>query len=140
MRLMSHHSDPYQRRFRVAKWSVNITVCEEHKLFRCLPEFDGWTKAKHEAASRNFGAQAQATDRQWRSIVDRSLATYGDGDGVLVSGIYRRHFPVETRDELRKLAYAATEYRDRSRAHWRASGRKLETWRVLVAYASGINA
>ena len=129
MRTNTPEPDPYRRRFRMPKWNGPITVTDDHRLFRRLPEFSDWTKARHEGAARDYCAQASSYNQIWRELVDRSLAIYGNGDGVLISGVYRDHFPDAVKDALRVHAHGASDFSAKSLAHWRAAGRTLDTWR-----------
>lgn len=123
-------ADPYDRRFHASKWTRAITVLDDHRLMRILPEFRDWTRDRHRLASLAYLQCARDTDRMYASAVDRALSAYGD-HGSLVSGVVRAHFPDPVKDDLRTLARLATRYRDQSLAHWRAAGRSARTWRRL---------
>lgn len=57
----------------------------------------------------------------------------GDGDGVLVSGVFRDHFPDAVKTRLRYLNRAANRAQDFSFYLWKYSGRTTETWRLVRA-------
>lgn len=122
---------PYLRRFAMPGWTVGVTVCEGPKLFRRLPEFSGWTKERHERMATEYATLARITDNMHGALATMMVNVYGDGEGVLISGCYRYHFPAAVKDDLRHLAHTATDYWARSSAHWRAAGRTLDTWRQM---------
>ena len=70
-------------------------------------------------------------ERLYHDAIRDAKAVYGDGNGQLISGIYRAHFPNETKESLRMLARETSELSARSLAHWQAAGRRVETWRRL---------
>lgn len=125
------NADPYLRSFRVAKWTRFVTVTDVPRLFNRLPEFNGWTKPRHVAIAEDYLALAIISDRMWNATREIAENLYGDGSGVLISGVYRDHYPESMKDDLRTLAHDATRYYDRSLAHWLASGKRIETWRML---------
>jgi hypothetical protein len=129
--------DPYRRRFAVRGWNVAVTVCEEHRLFRALPEFRGWTKDRHQRMADEYATLSRVTDQMYGALTTMMVCTYGDGNGNLISGCYRDHFPHAVKDDLRHLAHTATDYRSRSSAHWRAAGRTMQTWRDMWQQLNG---
>lgn len=63
-------------------------------------------------------------------LADAALAEYGDGDGVPISGCYRRHFPEQVKDRLRYLAHRIGLMLDESQVLWRRAGRPDTSWRA----------
>lgn len=130
--LQTHERDhAYARQLRAPGWTGPVSVLQDHRLFKRLPEFAHWTKGDHHGAAIASLHAAERMQEEYARAIDRALAVYGDGSGVLVSGVYRGHFPEVEKDRLRMLAREVTELRDRSLAHWRAAGRRVETWRGL---------
>lgn len=123
--------NPYARRFPYPKWNVTVTVLDEYRLFPRLPEFTGWTHAQHVAVAIEYLTLAHITNGMYGATCDAMIRAFGDGSGVLVSGVYRDHFPETVKTDLRTLAHTATDYHARSLAHWQASGRRLTTWRAM---------
>ncbi|HWH75946.1 MAG TPA: hypothetical protein VNT76_01195 [Candidatus Binatus sp.] len=121
--------NPYNRRFNVPKWTRQVTVCDVPALFHRLPEFDGWTKAQHIAVSLEYLELARVTDQMHLATIGRMVAAFGDGNGILISGVYRDHFPETVKTDLRTLAHTASDYLARSASHWRFAGKRLQTWR-----------
>lgn len=121
--------DPYRRSFSVPKWSRAVRVTDEPRLFRRLPEFATWTKDRHYQMALEYLAIAGATRRMYQDAIDLACELYGNGTGILISGIYRDHFPEPMKVSLRVLARELSESHDRSLAHWLASGRRVHTWR-----------
>jgi hypothetical protein len=74
-------------------------------------------------------------EREIRSLyvheVDLAFTTYGDGDGVRVSGVFRNHFPDKVKARLRYLIRAASGAQDFSYFLWKYTGRHTETWREV---------
>lgn len=125
-------TDPYRRQFAFPKWNRYVTVTDEHSLFARLPEFDGWTSAQHEAIARQYAVLSAAERGMWLQLVTIGARTFGDGNGVLISGVYREHWPDRLKHDLRTLAHSEGEYSARSFAHWQAAGKRLATWREMV--------
>jgi hypothetical protein len=101
-------------------------------LFHRLPEFSGWTRAQHTAVAREYLELARVTDRMHADTIARMVQTFGDGNGVLISGVYRDHFPETVKADLRTLAHTASDYLARSAAHWQFAGKRITTWRRLL--------
>jgi hypothetical protein len=129
MRLMQNSPDPYARTFKAPKWNRYVRVTDVPRLFRQLPEFAGWTRARHEAMARSYLDNAIVTERMYHATASRALIAYGD-HGSLISGIVRDHFPEATKTDLRTLCSLFARDFERSVAHWAAAGRRIETWRA----------
>jgi hypothetical protein len=123
--------DPHARTFSMPKWNRGVRVTDDHRIFRRLPEFSGWTKDRHYRVAVDYLAAASVTRDTYQAAINRAFAAYGDGDGVLISGVIRDHFPDPIKDSLRVLAHEISAHSDKSLAHWRASGRRVQTWRDL---------
>lgn len=122
---------PYDRRVSMPKWNGPISVRQDHRVFTRLPEFASWSRSQHAKAALAAAYASQHTTQQYLAAVKDTLAIYGDGSGVLISGIVRDHFPKPVKDRLRLLAHYATEQSDLSASHWQAAGRRLATWRRM---------
>lgn len=120
---------PYHVRMRMPKWNGPINVLHDHRVMRRLAEFSGWTNDQHVTAALDTMQIASNYRRMWLKTVDAALVTYGNGSGVLISGVYRDHYPARVKYSLRSYAHLESEYLDRSVAHWRAAGRRVNTWR-----------
>lgn len=121
-------TDPYKRRFTYPKWTATITVCQEHRLFSRLPEFAGWTREQHAQTAENNLIIAKAEDGQYGELVSYGLRLFGEGDGRLISGCYRSHWPELFKNTLRTLAHSSGEHYSRSLAHWYAARKTRATW------------
>lgn len=123
---------PYRITFKPCyKWTKQITILDEPRLFRMFPQFATWTKADH---VREAEYAARAADRllaAYYGMVRDAEQTYGS-HGPLISGIVRDHYPHEVKDTLRETISRANRERDRGWAHWRAAGRTVATWRRLI--------
>lgn len=133
----ANEPDPYKRRFGMPKWNRTITVADDHRLFARLPEFAGWTRAEHLARATSQLSHAITCKLQWRRQVETALQAFGDGSGVLISGIVRDHFPGEVKDRLRELAQRSTSLQDTAYAHWRAAGKTMSTYRQEIDRLQG---
>lgn len=122
--------DPYLRTFRFPKWNRFVRATDEPSLLRRMPEFAGWTKQAHHTVAIDFMAQSIARDELWAHQVGEAILRHGDGNGVLISGVYREHFPEDVKSSLRALAHGATFAREKSCAHWQAAGKRMSTWRA----------
>ncbi len=120
----------YARRFGVPRWNRTVTVCEVPRLFRRLPEFAHWSKSDHVRAAKDWLIAAVMMGQQYDQAVADALERFGD-QGSLISGVVREHFPRAVKDRLRVLAHETTSMTDRSRAHWQAAGKWVQTWRTL---------
>ena len=97
-----------------------------------IPHFRTWPKAQHVAFAVRMIAVARTREAAYQCLVGEALRQYGD-HGSLISGVIRDHFPPEVKTNLRRLARRYSHASEVSRAHWRAAGRRLETWRRLAA-------
>lgn len=122
--------DPYARRFTYPKWTRTVTVLDVYQLFRRLPEFSSWDKARHERVAREYLIHALVHQRVQTDVLTRYAAVFGD-HGPLISGGFRDHWPDVAKDNARMLARQLDTFMSRSIAHWQASGRQLATWRDL---------
>ncbi len=120
--------NPYERRFTFPKWTRTVTVLDEHRLFARLPEFSGWSKARHEQTARDYLAAMRDTRTLHNAILaiyERHLGT----DGPLISGGFREPWPDYAKDYCRYHAQRTTEFSAMSLAHWQAAGKRIATWR-----------
>lgn len=132
-RIIKHDVNPYRRQFaRFAPWNIQPRVTDDHRLFRYLPEFAGWTRADHATHARNLAELGALRLRQADTLASKALEQYGD-HGSLIAGCVRDHFPEPVKAMLRRLYYGSTETFDRSLAHWKAAGRYVNTWRDMRA-------
>jgi hypothetical protein len=122
-KLITDSPDPYARRFTFPKWNGSVTVLQEPRLFRFLPEFASWSKAKHAEVSAEYLATAVAGQRIYHAEVRRACETYGD-HGPLISGIIHDHFPDPIKDDLRTLNRAYQDHVYKAHAHHRAAGKR----------------
>lgn len=53
---------------------------------------------------------------------------YGEGNGQVISGGHREHFPSAVKDTLRHLARGVSLAMDESRRLWRLAGKRRVTW------------
>ena|SRR5215467_2722461 len=121
-------TDPYKRRFTWPKWNRTVTVLDVHQLFARLPEFTGWTADRHLQASRDYLNVAHSYRQCQSDLIARGSRLYGD-DGALIAGGFREHWPDALKDAIRVHAHGATDFSDKSLAHWQAAGRRVATWR-----------
>lgn len=118
----------YHRPVPMPKWNGLVTVTQEPRAFKRLPEFAGWTKAEHLYASETARAAGEAMQDSWHEAVNLATARFGS-HGSLISGVYRDHFPESVKAQLRTLAQEAGFWAGVSLAHWIAGGRRVGTWR-----------
>ncbi len=122
---------PYLERFRPPKYNSEVTVLvHPDSVPKAYREqlFPGWTKEDHRAAAQLMSVAAQAAESEWNKLVESSVRRHGNGDGRLISGIYREHFPEETKDTLRYLARFASDAGSASVFHHHATGARTP-WR-----------
>lgn len=132
MTLHGAYTHPYDLRFKPCRgWTRAITLLDDHRLFRSLPQFATWTKADHvREAEYALRASVRVYEVYYATVRDAEQ-TYGN-HGPLISGIVRDHFPEELKDTLRELCRRGNRERNRSYTHWRAAGRTVGTWRRLL--------
>lgn len=63
--------------------------------------------------------------------ISAALREYGDGDGRLISGVYRGHFPEEVKEVLRGLNRDINTLEDSSVFKWEIAGKRMHTWRRM---------
>lgn len=122
--------DPYRRRFTWPKWNRTVTAIDVPQLFRRLPEFASWTRARHEALSRAYLDQYLADCAVYADLLTRYERIHGTA-GSLISGGFYSSWPEYARDSCRYMARRTSDFADRSFAHWQAAGRQDFTWRRL---------
>lgn len=86
-------------------------------------------RAAYLAEARAWADLAVEARDRYAALIDAAVATHGDGDGLLISGVYRDHFPEDVKDELRKAARRIAKAWDESAWYWRKAGRRMGTWR-----------
>ena len=124
----------YEERYRVPKWNSRPRACDTSIAFRREIAGQAWTRDEHDRAAAWWHARAGEFAQGWIVCRDLALQAHGDGDGVLISGVYREHFPVDVKDRLRALAHARTAAEDYSLAHWTYGARRTAaTWRRRIA-------
>jgi len=108
----------YNEHHRFPKWNIKPTVLDEPRLFRqVFPEID---KAEHIRRAKKFMKKAVQLLNLWDQEVDKAILQHGQ-HGALISGVYRDHFPTETKDTLRVLAHGSSLARTASAAHEKAA-------------------
>lgn len=123
------YTHPYDVQFTARYgWTKNITVLDDARVFKLLPQFAGWTRQEHYREALYALRAATILETAYCALAHHALCVYGH-EGSLISGIVRDHFPVETKDTLRSLTIRYSREERRSMAHWQASGRRLATWR-----------
>ena len=123
---------PYRITFQPCyKWTRQITILDEPRLFRMFPQFATWTKEDHVREATHAARAADHLLKAYYAMVQDAEKAYGS-HGPLISGIVRDHYPTEVKDTLRETISRASRERDRGWAHWRAAGRTLGTWRRLI--------
>lgn len=100
----ARYDQRYKRGRPVATYGE--TVLQNPKLMpRVFPEM---TRTQHTARARAFRAAMPHDADAWNKLVDDAVKRYGNGDGHLISGVYRSHFPEAVKTKLRYHAYAQT--------------------------------
>lgn len=112
----------YQQRFKVRGWNISPTPLHEPKLMHLV--FPGMSKQDHERQARRAIDLAHLYDATWQGAVTQARKLYGEGDGVLIAGVYRDHFPAKVKDKLRSLAHTKSLLSAIAWAHWRAAGKR----------------
>lgn len=98
---------------------------------RTRAEFSECDKRGHLAvADQALGLKAKLETR-WGRAVDSALAEYGDGNGRLISGVVRDHFPEKVKNRLRLYAHSASKAGDVGHAHWAAAGKRTPFWQEI---------
>ena len=91
------------------------------------------SKQEHVQAATDLVKVAGIYQEAWSELVNHAALTYGDGNGSLISGVYRDHYPDHIKDALRTLAHARTAALDASARQWGLSRRHMTTWRRMFA-------
>lgn len=71
---------------------------------------------------------------RYDQLLDAAITAYGDGNGRLISGVYREHYPEPVKDQLRAYARRVSECTDRALGYWTRGRRRVETLRPLLEY------
>jgi hypothetical protein len=65
---------------------------------------------------------------RYAAATSRAFMEHGDGNGTLIAGVLRDHFPDTTKNTLRTYAHSIGACADWSALYWRAAGRHHSTW------------
>lgn len=65
---------------------------------------------------------------RYAAATSRAFALFGDGDGRLIAGVLRDHFPDEMKRVLRTYARSIGDCGDWSALYWQAAGKRHSTW------------
>ena len=101
--------EQYEKRVRMPKWSVDVSMLMEPKV--ALRYGVSWgliSTSKHgnELKADHFEDLALKLKDEWDDVVNLAAKQYGN-HGSLISGVYRDHFPDDVKDRLRFLAHGA---------------------------------
>lgn len=123
------YSNPYDVKFKGRwGWTRSITLRDEYRLFKLIPQFAHWTKQDHIRAS-----ELSRTIAEMHLATRNALSAFGSQiygmNGPLISGGFHDDWPNELKDRLRSLSWQVTRQSDISLSHWRAAGRTTKTWR-----------
>lgn len=77
-------------------------------------------------------AERKATQECYQIAIDAAIEQYGNGNGVLISGCVRDHFPDYVQNLLRGYARRISDCTDEAFAHWKASGNRAVTLRRML--------
>lgn len=123
----------YRLTFKIPKWNVRVTATMDTRAMRrAFPERVR-DKAWHLDRSLRAMRLSGYAHEEWQIRASEALRQHGDGDGVLIAGVIRDHFPPEVKEHLRGAAHTASDLRGISLAHWQAAGKTPATWQREVA-------
>lgn len=127
-----HHAGGYTRPYDVEfspqlGWTKRITLRDEYRLFKRMPQFSHWTRADHVQASETHRLMAGHLAVAHNALVQIGIETYGM-NGPMISGGFHDDWPSEVKDVIRSIAHKVARQRDISLSHWRAAGRTTKTW------------
>jgi hypothetical protein len=112
--------DPaYAREVKYRGWNGTVTMLDEPKV--AVKYAYSWgiptSKSAHAQRADYFEDLATVMGRAYDDLVERALDKYGDGSGVLISGVVRDHFPEMVKKRLRFLAQGQTVVKKAARLH-----------------------
>lgn len=123
------YTNPYDVKFRPQLgWTKQITIRDDYRLFKKLPQFAHWTKEDHIRASETLRTIAEIARAAHVALVHFGASAYGM-NGPLIAGGFHDDWPGELKDACRSFAHKVSRQLDISLAHWRAAGRTSKTWR-----------
>lgn len=76
--------------------------------------------------------RAQRSRQAWHMLQLSASELYGDGDGRLISGIVRSHFPNGIKTRLREYCRDISAQTDAAMHEWHKAGRRLSSLRPYL--------
>lgn len=106
-------------------WNLMTKTQRQHAIHNLKQ----WrTKAGlYSKAEDNLNSIPHILDTYYAEI-DLAKRIFGDGDGVLISGVYREHFPESVKYMLRYLIQRINETHNVAKLYWIASGKRQSTF------------
>lgn len=125
------YTDPYSVKFKgdALGWNRLITLQDDHRLFKRLPQFAHWTKADHIRASETARAMANVLRAAHLQLVQFGCREYGM-NGPIISAGFHDDWPGELKTTVRSLAHKYDRQMAISLTHWRAAGKTHKTWKA----------
>jgi hypothetical protein len=111
--------DTYVRTIKLRGRNGDVDMLREPKVaVRRVGQW-GIPTSKHAHALRADGLDevARAMEEEYQYVIGSALKRYGDGDGRIISGVIRDHFPDDVKNRLRFLAHGLPMVRDAVRLH-----------------------
>lgn len=75
------------------------------------------SKHAHRLRADHFEEIAAAMETEYKATINAALDCYGEGNGRLISGVIRDHFPDGVKNRLRFLAHGLPMVKDAVRLH-----------------------
>ena len=111
--------DNYVRPIKLRGYNGDVDMLREPKVAvrRALQWNIETSKHAHALRSQLLDEVARAMEEEYQHVVSQALKRYGDGDGHIISGIIRNHFPDGVKNRLRFLAHGTSMVKDAVRLH-----------------------
>lgn len=78
--------------------------------------------------SRSYAQNACDLSKRIEGCITEAIMLHGNGNGILISGVYRGHFPESTKEQLRQFHRLKNGYWGASLDCWLRGGRRRSTW------------
>jgi len=111
--------DIYVHTIKLRGYNGDVDMLREPKVAvrRALQWSIPTSKHAHALRAQGLDEVSRAMEEEYQYVIDAALKRYGDGNGRLISGVIRDHFPDNVKNRLRFLAHGLPLVKDAERLH-----------------------
>jgi hypothetical protein len=111
--------DTYVHTIKLRGYNGDVDMLREPKIAvrRALQWGIPTSKHAHALRAQGLDEVSRAMEEEYQHVIGAALKRYGDGDGRIISGIIRDHFPDDVKNRLRFLAHGLPMVKDAVHLH-----------------------